>query len=486
VANDTKDVDPKAHTEVLDDQGAPVTPFDATLTDAGGARRVSGRPDYVGKTLAHFHIEKLLGKGGMGEVYLANDAALDRRVAIKVLPREFAEEKRLRKRFYREARAQARLNHPNVCHIYFIGEQDEQIFFAMEYIEGESLQQRLERDGPMSHAEALEFCRMAALGLCEAQANGFTHRDIKPSNLMVDKHGTVKVVDFGLVKESAEQIEAGAQAVSQSVDKTALVGTPLYMAPEQARGEPIGVRSDIYSLGATLHHLVSGAPPFSGDTPMAILSLQLTEERPRLAPRSRARRGPAPLDALCDRMMAKNPEDRFDDYDSLVDEMDRISPARTRPAGFWVRCFAAMLDFIAIGVVTQPVTALTDFEGLASFMIFGAAYAIVCHALWGRTLGKAALEIEVVAIDRPGRLGYMRAMHRFLMHYALVYLALGGGLLITLSLPRDQWIEVILTVTAIAMVFLVPVELALASWLQPSKRAAWDRMSKTQVRYRKS
>src|SRR5262249_14012598 len=150
--------------------------------------------------------------------------------------------------------AQARISHPHVCHIYFIGEQDEQLFFAMEYIDGENLQQRLERERTLPVADAVEICRQAAEGLREAQRHGLTHRDIKPSNPLVDRNGVVKLVDFGLVKSAASR------DVGETERGAVILGTPLYIAPEQARGEAVDFRADIYALGVTLHHLLAGTP----------------------------------------------------------------------------------------------------------------------------------------------------------------------------------------------------------------------------------
>ena len=304
---------------------APPAP-DRTATDAGRNRPPEPEgDDLTGARLAHFRVDRLLGKGGMGAVYLATDLALDRPVALKFLPREIARDPALKERFYREARAQARIAHPNVCHIYFIGEQDEQLFFAMEYIDGESLQDRLDREGSLEPAAAVEYCRMAALGLREAHRHGFTHRDIKPSNVMIDRHGTVKVVDFGIVKKAPED---GDSAITS--EGGGLIGTPLYMAPEQAKGEAVDLRADMYALGATLHHLISGQPPFRGDTPLSVVSRHLGEPRPRLDMRGGRRRARAALDELCDRMMAKRPGDRFASYDDLLDAFERVSPDRAR------------------------------------------------------------------------------------------------------------------------------------------------------------
>ena len=298
-------IDPCAETLAAVAAGAEVA--SRTLTDPNRAR--PGHPtgdDLDGAYFAHFRIERRIGRGGMGEVYLATDLALDRSVALKVLGREISDDTTARDRFVREARAQARINHPNICHIYFIGEQFGRLFFAMELVEGENLQQRIDRMGRLPHREAVELARMAAAGLAEAQKYGFTHRDVKPSNLLLDKHGVLKVADFGLVDTSRGE-----------VDDTAIVGTPRYMAPEQSRGDQVDFRADMYALGVTLHHLISGAPPFGGRTVSELVAQHLEEARPRFAD------GSAVLETLCDRLMAKRPADRFASYAELLASLEQ-------------------------------------------------------------------------------------------------------------------------------------------------------------------
>lgn len=465
--------------------GEHVDPVGATLTDDGVDRPAAPDPDsIVGTDLAHFHIDALLGKGGMGEVYKATDTALDRPVAIKVLPTAIAEDPKLRSRFFREARAQARLHHPNVCHIYYIGEQDGRLFFAMEYIDGESLAERLEREGKLAPDVAVELCRMAASGLREAHAHGFTHRDIKPSNLMIDHNGVVKVVDFGLVKQTADPDEGGA-SVAESIDATSIVGTPLYMAPEQARGETVDFRADIYALGATLHHLVSGQPPFVGPTPMAVVSKHLTDPRPLIELEKRRRRGPAPIDSLCDRMMAKSAADRFADYDALLDAMARVSSTRTRAAGFWVRGFAFGLDVIAVFLMSLPLQAFVP-ESLKSAAFFSLAllYTIAAHGRWGQTLGKAALEIEVVSTDNRRRPGLVAAALRALVQLGPMYVATGAFWFAQTVYTGNKALSLLTGILLAISVLAIPIEGALAAWMTPHKRAVWDRISHTMVRYR--
>jgi eukaryotic-like serine/threonine-protein kinase len=300
-------VDPRAETLVSATAGAEAA--SRTLTDPNRARSAApSGDDLTGAYFAHFRIERRIGQGGMGEVYLATDVALDRSVALKVLAKGISDDTTARDRFVREARSQARINHPNICHIYFIGEQFGRLFFAMELVEGENLQQRIDRMGRLPYREAVDLARMAAAGLAEAQKHGFTHRDVKPSNLLLDKHGVLKVADFGLVDTAARDTDSDA----------VIVGTPRYMAPEQSRGEPVDFRADMYALGVTLHYLVAGVPPFAGSTVADLLAQHLGEARPRLADAAEL------LEALCDRLMAKRPADRFTSYEELLASLSLV------------------------------------------------------------------------------------------------------------------------------------------------------------------
>ncbi len=457
------------------------TPFEATLTDPSAPSRGGGE-SLAGRQLAHFRLERLLGKGGMGEVYEATDTALDRRVAVKVLPAEVAASANLRERFLREARSQARLQHPNVCHIYYVGEQDGLLFFAMELIDGESLAERLQREGRVPPDQAVELVRMAALGLREAHAHGFTHRDVKPSNLMVDRGGTVKVVDFGLVKQTGVA-DGGTGEAPRSTEGTALVGTPLYMAPEQAAGDALDQRADIYALGATLHHLVSGAPPFAGDSALELASQHLSSPRPRLAAPGRSGRVLAPIDALVDSMMRKDPADRPAGYDELVAQLERLSPARTRLAGFWVRFFAACIDLLLVSLVMIPLSlVVTDNNGWVLALLLG-AYAVITVGRWGQTVGKAALEIEVVRTD-GGRTGFARALLRALHQLApLVFFgALSWGVS---AAGAAHWMVAVSEVLVMLAFLRLPAAVALAALWRPDKRTGWDRVAGTMVRYRR-
>jgi serine/threonine-protein kinase len=476
-----QDIDPTGKTlaAATSDAGAAAM----TLTRDGGPR-AAGSPtqSLVGTHFAHFRIDKPLGRGGMGDVYLATDIALDRPVALKLLREDVAADEKFRERFVREARAQARITHPNVCHIYFIGEQEGRLFFAMEYVEGENLQERLEREGKIHPDEALELCRQAALGLREAQRHGFTHRDVKPSNLLLDRSGVVKVVDFGIVRDQ----KASPAAVASTLDRGDILGTPLYMAPEQARGEPVDFHADIYSLGATLHHLVAGAPPFAGDTPLAVISKHLSDPRPRLAAqKTRARAGR--VDLLCDRMMAKRPTDRVASYDDLVASLEEASGARTRPAGFWVRLFAVILDLLIVAAVAIPFhIVMGELAGEGVWMTLAAAYSIVGHARWGRTVGKWALEVEVVTAEGGARPGLRRAMLRWLVQWGPTAVAAAAAQWLSEASPPRETVALAIVVILVVLMFLVPLGLGIASIFAEGKRSLWDKAAGTRVRYRRS
>lgn len=469
---------------------APPGPLDRTATAAGSARALAavgpGREVGAGTRLAHFRLERLLGQGGMGQVWLATDLALDRPVAIKLLPAATAGDPDRRARLVREARSQARLVHPNVCHIYFIGEEDGLLFFAMEYVRGETLARRLER-GPLPPDEALELTRMAAAGLRAADAAGFTHRDIKPSNLMIDHHGVLKVMDFGLVASSPtpEPGAAGGGAAPDDapVAASALVGTPLYMAPEQGRGEAVDRRADIYALGATLHHMIAGAPPFAGDTAADLLGQHQSALRPRLTATAPLPRAATLADEVVARMMAKRAADRPADYDEVLALLTRASTVHTRPAGMWVRAAAAAIDLLVTALVVLPLTLVTPF--LDDDVLMTAVWLVgwpLALARWGATPGRALFELAVVPDRGRGRVRFLQAVLRYLAEYGP--LTLGGavadlGTALDHALLRTAGIAL-----AVAGVAYVAIEVARAALRSVDKRPLWDRLAGTRTCYR--
>ena len=435
----------------------------------------------AGQQLGHFRIERRLGAGGMGEVYLATDLTLDRHVAIKVLPDALASDPKRRDRMIREARAQARVSHPNVGHIYYIGEEADRLYFAMEYVAGKTLGEVI-ANGPMSVDDALSVIRAAAAGLREAQREGFTHRDVKPSNLMLDPHGMVKVLDFGLAAGEAGALSDG------PVAQTSLAGTPLYMAPEQARGEAIDLRADIYALGATLYHLISGKPPFQADSVDELISMHATSVRPSVPRRGIPRTQLGAIDALIARMMAAKPDDRFETYDELLRSIEIASSAQTRPGGFWVRVIAMGIDFAVVTVALQIVFALIRLFTKQSFhdtpIQFTAmiAYSALVTARWGRTIGKATFELEVVDVHTTQRPSLARSLRRALAMFGVptvltwINVPLDWG---ELHVPDQAWSAIIIVWVAIGVLTLF-----YASARVSGKRSIWDKFGGTMVRYR--
>ena len=220
-----------------------------------------------GQRLGPYEVVALLGAGGMGEVYRARDPRLERTVAIKVLPPELAQSEAYRQRFQREARAASALSHPNIAHIYDVGEQDGTHFIAMEYVEGESLRALVSR-GPLDPDRVAEVGIQMASALEEAHARGIVHRDIKSANAVITAQGKVKVLDFGLarqIREGASQLDSGFSTEAHT-QAGVVLGTVPYMSPEQALGQPVDARTDIFSLGVVLYELATGRLPFAGDT----------------------------------------------------------------------------------------------------------------------------------------------------------------------------------------------------------------------------
>ena len=261
----------------------------------------------------------------MGVVYLAWDPRLKRRVALKTLRPELVRDDQARKRFLREARAVAAVSHPNVTQIYDIGEDAGSIYFAMEYLDGKSLQEELKEGGPLEIRRVLSLARQTVKGLQAAAEQGIIHRDVKPSNLVLNGDGTLKVTDFGLAKHSV--------ADSDLTSSTVFIGTADYLSPERASGEAVDMRSDIYSLGATLYELLTGRKPFEGATPLIVITKHLREVvRP---PRELRPDLPYPVQFLLLHMMAKRRENRPQNYEvllSLLERLDEIEPLQVAEA----------------------------------------------------------------------------------------------------------------------------------------------------------
>jgi len=263
-----------------------------------------------------YRIVRHLARGGMAEVYLAHDQLLDRPVALKVLFPEFAADRSFVERFRREARAAANLNHPNIVSIYDWGEEDGTYFIVMEYVDGRTLREVIRGDGPLHPTRAAEIGADIAAGLGFAHRNGVIHRDVKPGNVMIA--GLVKVTDFGIARagDPAEQL----------TQTGAVMGTATYFSPEQAQGQNIDPRSDVYSLGVVLYEMVTGRPPFTGDSPVAIAYQHVRE---LATPPSRINPDvPRAFEAIVMAAMAKKRENRYSSADSLRADLLRFAQGR--------------------------------------------------------------------------------------------------------------------------------------------------------------
>jgi eukaryotic-like serine/threonine-protein kinase len=275
---------------------------------------------FVGKTLSHYRILQKIGSGGMGEVYKAEDLELGRFIAVKFLPDQLVHDPQATDRFRREARAASALNHPNICTIYEIGEAGGRYFLAMELLEGQTLRDRI-GGKPLAVDELLDFSVQIADGLDAAHSQGIIHRDIKPGNIFVTRRGHVKILDFGLAKITHNHYQlsegAGASALPTVVDSShdfltspgATVGTIAYMSPEQARGDPLDPRTDLFSFGTVLYEMASGRRPFDGQTSAAVSDSIL-----HASPRPLSSANPlisSDLDRIVGKALEKAPEKRF-------------------------------------------------------------------------------------------------------------------------------------------------------------------------------
>ena len=235
----------------------------------------------IGQALAHYEIVRLLGKGGMGEVYVAEDTKLGRRVALKVLPEETAADPDRRARFQREARAVAALNHPNIVTLHSVEEADGVHFITMELIEGKTLGELIPRKG-FTPDRLLEIAIPLADAVSSAHRAGITHRDLKPDNIMVDDRGRLRVLDFGLAKlhdpEDPDDGETQAPTAVVETGEGKILGTVAYMSPEQAEGKAVDPRSDVFSLGTILYEMATGERPFRGETSMSTIGAILKDE----------------------------------------------------------------------------------------------------------------------------------------------------------------------------------------------------------------
>ncbi|NQT86650.1 serine/threonine protein kinase, partial [bacterium] len=275
----------------------------------------------IPKELSGFELIEKIGQGGMGSVFRATQKDLGRDVALKVLAPRLGQNERFVQRFLREARAAGRLSHPNIVAAIDVGESQGYYYFAMEFVDGESLAQLIAREGPLPVSQALAIATDVARALEHAQERGLIHRDIKPDNILIDRDGRVRVADFGLAKMIGKDAEPGGKP---------FVGTPAYVAPEQIRSEAdIDCRADIFSLGVALFEMLAGQRPFTGANPVAVAAAVASEPLPSI----RKIRGDAPMAVarILERMTAKDRSGRYATASELIAALDHAAKA-PRPA----------------------------------------------------------------------------------------------------------------------------------------------------------
>jgi streptogramin lyase len=303
--------------------------------------------DRIGTEIAGFRIESLIGRGGMGEVYLASQSFPERKVALKLLPHDLALDPSFRERFVRESNAAASLEHPNIVPVHGAGEAEGDLYLVMRFVEGEDLRTLLAREGPLTPERSIAICAQVADALQEAHEHGLIHRDVKPGNILIAKGDRAYLSDFGLIRRTA--IETDLTKTGQ------LMGTVDYVPPEAIRGEGVDGRADVYSLGCVLFECLTGRPPFVRESEVATMYGHLEEPPP--VPSQQAAAVPPGLDEAVRTAMAKRPEDRYASAHDLMSAMRAALPGALpeRRRRNWI---AALVGVVAVAVAALGVVLL--------------------------------------------------------------------------------------------------------------------------------
>ena len=276
--------------------------------------------------ISGYEVLSKIGEGGMGVVFKARQVSLDRIVALKVLSPRLASDERLIDRFFREAKVIARMSHPHIVRIYEVDRSKGGIYYyAMEYVEGDSAGKLLKSRGKLAVGEAVRICAQISRALAHAHEHGLMHRDVKPDNILLAADGAAKLADLGLARSFQEK-KSDSPSLSTS---GSIVGTPYYMAPEQAEGREVDARCDLYALGATLYHFVVGTPPFVADSAIGVITKHLTDPRPD--PRRLNPAVPASLAAVIGKLMQIAPKDRYAGARQVAEDLEAIAAGRTPP-----------------------------------------------------------------------------------------------------------------------------------------------------------
>jgi hypothetical protein len=429
------------------------------LGDTGGKTTAIQAPPASeiseGTLVGPYKVTGVVGEGGMGRVYTAVDQNLQRQVALKILSGGLRGREDFVARFRREARAVARLNHPNIVQIYFTGTYRDTPYYAMELVKGQNLDVVLKKEGMLDPDRAVRLLIQAARGLAAAAAEGVIHRDVKPSNMVLDESGVLKITDFGLAKTVSSQSDLTLTGT--------IVGTPFYMSPEQGEGYSVDHRADIYSLGASFYHLLAGAPPFEAESPVSIILKHINEQLP--PPEKRNPKVKAPLSAVIRRMMAKNPDERYASYDELIADLESMRrgeapgalgwkerpPPRGRGffrrhggkmtsyviedrtaaavpqeirlvrTGMFRRLLAWAFDYAVLSVFLNIQIGFFDSSGWnAAFLALTFIYFLFADAYGGITLGKVFFRCRVARGDGED-LGLLRSIPRTVLFFASIF-----------------------------------------------------------------
>ena len=404
-----------------------------------------------GDRLGAYKIVSKIGKGGMGVVYKAYDESLEREVAIKVISSELSSQKEFIERFKREAKSAAALSHPNIIYIHSIGETNDKHYFTMEYVEGKSLEDVLEEKGKIPLNEAINYILQAATGLNAASKKGIIHRDIKPSNLLITSAGLIKIADFGLAK--LIRLDKSLPTLTNS---GIAIGTPIYMAPEQAKGDEIDHRVDIYSLGATFYHLVTGRTPFEGDTPLKVMLKHITD--PLVEPSKVNSEIPPAISQIICQMMAKDPAKRYKTYEELIDALEKPREKPLTYVSLLPRLIAIFVDVVIWAIPSSILSsllgliwrnpALSGTLPLLVFAIIYFLYSLKKLSSSGQSYGMRLFHIQVIS-DKGGLLNVYQITVRFVLNVLLV----GLFFIMHSSFPRFGLVVSILSLMGIGIAF---------------------------------
>jgi len=382
----------------------------------------------IGRTVGHYEIVDKLGEGGMGAVYKARDIHLDRLVAVKVLPGESVATPERKRRFALEARAASALNHPNIVTVYDIDEADGVDFIAMEYVAGRTLAELIPPGG-MDPALAIKLGVQIADALAAAHQSGIVHRDLKPSNIMVNEHGRVKVLDFGLAKliEGASGESDATRTAAAETRVGTILGTVSYMAPEQAEGKPVDQRADVFSFGAVLYEMLTGVQPFRRDSVPGTLAAILRDEAPALD----ASRIPAGIRLVIERALRKHPDARYASGAALVSALApgsrpeaRLSTRNMRwliagavavvvaatGLGGWSLYKQRRIDWARSKGLPEIARLLAEDKGLAAFDLAREVGALIPHDLEFQQVWAEAGPAPLVKTDPEGAEIYIREL----------------------------------------------------------------------------